>query len=97
MTAGAIALAGALRDQRKARLVGEQSFGKGTVQQFAELRDGSVLKLTIANWLLPSGDVIEGKGLAPDYEVPLTEEDIKNNKDPQLDKALEVIRSEIKR
>ncbi len=90
-------LAGALRDQRKARLVGEQSFGKGTVQQFAELRDGSVLKLTIANWLLPSGDVIEGKGLAPDYEVPLTEEDIKNNKDPQLDKALEVIRSEIKR
>lgn len=88
-------LAGALRDIRRVQLVGEQSFGKGTVQQLENLSDGSSLKLTTAHWVLPSGQVLENGGLKPDVEVKMTDEDIKNNRDPQLEKALEIARSEI--
>ncbi|MFA5386420.1 MAG: S41 family peptidase [Candidatus Paceibacterota bacterium] len=88
-------LAGALRDDRKIELVGTKTFGKGTVQEVVALTDGSSLKVTIAHWLLPSGHVIEKNGLTPDYEVNLTEDDIKNGKDPQLDKAIEVANSKI--
>lgn len=85
-------LAGALRDQRNIQLVGQQSFGKGTVQEIQDLSDGSIVKLTVAHWVLPSGHVLEGAGLKPDYEVKLTDDDVKNNRDPQLDKALQVMR-----
>lgn len=88
-------LAGALRDNRNIKLIGEKSFGKGTVQQLVPLRDGSTLKVTIAHWVLPSGKILENGGLDPDIEVKLTDDDIKNKKDPQLDKALEVVKSEI--
>lgn len=88
-------LAGALKDNRKIPLVGEQTFGKGTVQEVVPLTGGSSLKVTIAHWLLPSGHVIEKNGLTPDYIVTLTEDDIKNNLDPQLDKAIEIANSEI--
>ena len=88
-------LAGALRDNRKAKLIGEQSFGKGTVQEIVDLSDGSSLKLTIAHWVLPSGEVLEGAGLKPDIEVKLTDEDAEAERDPQLEKALEVLRAEI--
>lgn len=87
-------LAGTLRDNLKVKLIGEQSFGKGTVQQLENLRDGSSLKVTIAHWVLPSGQILENGGLKPDIEVKLTEDDIKNGRDPQLDKALEIIKSE---
>lgn len=90
-------LAGTLRDNRQAKLVGEQSFGKGTVQQLEELNDGSSLKLTIAHWVLPSGTVFENGGLKPDIEVKLTDDDITKKRDPQLDKALQLIKSEIAR
>lgn len=82
--------AGALRDNRGARLIGERSFGKGSVQELKELREGS-LKITIARWLTPKGDLIEGKGLEPDIRVEMTQEDIENNRDPQLDKAIEIL------
>lgn len=85
-------LAGALRDVRGIKLIGEKSFGKGTVQQVKNLRDGSSIKVTIANWVLPNGHILEGEGLKPDIEVKLTEEDADKGKDPQLDKALEVVR-----
>lgn len=85
-------LAGALRDQRKIPLIGQTSFGKGTVQEIQDLSDGSLVKLTIAHWVLPSGHVLEGAGLKPDYEVEFTEEDAQNDRDPQLDKALQVLR-----
>ncbi|OGY99640.1 MAG: hypothetical protein A2945_03270 [Candidatus Liptonbacteria bacterium RIFCSPLOWO2_01_FULL_52_25] len=89
-------LAGALRDQRSdVKLVGETSFGKGTVQQLENLADGSSIKITIAHWVLPSGHVLEGDGLKPDVEVEMTEEDYKNERDPQLDRAVEVLRAEI--
>jgi carboxyl-terminal processing protease len=85
-------LAGALRDQRKIPLVGQTSFGKGTVQEIKDLSDGSIVKLTVAHWVLPSGHILEGAGLKPDYEVKLTDDDIKKKRDPQLDKALQVLR-----
>jgi carboxyl-terminal processing protease len=84
-------LAGALRDHRKIPLVGKTSFGKGTVQEIQDLSDGSVLKLTVAHWVLPSGHVLEDAGLEPDYDVELTEEDLEKGLDPQLDKALEIM------
>lgn len=90
-------LAGALRDQRKIPLVGKQSFGKGIVQEIQNLSDGSLLKLTVAHWVLPSGHTLEGAGLKPDYEVELTEEDIEKERDPQLEKALEVLRDLMKK
>ena len=89
-------LAGALRDHYGVKLVGEKSFGKGTVQELFALKDDSKLKITVANWLLPKGQTIEENGLTPDFEVKLTEEDIENKKDPQLEKALEVLKQEIK-
>lgn len=85
-------LAGALRDLRGIKLIGETTFGKGTVQQLKELSDGSEFKVTIAHWVLPSGKTLENGGLKPDYEVKLTDEDINAKKDPQLEKALEVIK-----
>lgn len=83
-------VAAALRDQRGAKLVGKKSFGKGSVQESVELSDGSKLHVTIAKWLTPGGEVINGKGLNVDVEVDRSEEDINNGKDPQLDRALEV-------
>jgi len=85
-------LASALRDNREdVRLVGETSFGKGSVQELRGLRDGSNLKITVAHWLTPKGDLIDGKGLSPDVEVEMEEEDYKDNNDIQLKKAIEVI------
>lgn len=89
-------LAGALRDQRNIKIVGETSFGKGTVQEFQDLSDGSVIKLTIAHWVLPSGRILDHDGLKPDHEVKLTDADIENKRDPQLDKAVEILKSEMK-
>jgi carboxyl-terminal processing protease len=85
-------LAGALRDDRGILLVGKQSFGKGSVQEIENLRDDSSLKVTIAKWLTPKGDVIQGVGLKPDIEVTNTPEDEEKGLDPQLDKALEVVK-----
>ncbi len=88
-------LAGALRDDRGIKLVGERSFGKGTVQELFSLQDNSRLKITIANWLLPKGQTIEENGLTPDVNIAFTEADAKAGKDPQLEKALEILRQEI--
>lgn len=84
-------LAGSLRDNRKIKLIGEKSFGKGSVQQVVDLRGGSFLKITIAKWLTPKGNLISEIGLDPDIKVELTDQDLELNKDPQLEKALEII------
>lgn len=89
-------VAGALAERGRAKLVGEQSFGKGSVQDAQELQGGAGLHLTVAKWLLPSGKDINGKGLKPDIEVKRTEEDITSGRDPQKDRALEVVASIIK-
>lgn len=85
-------LAGALRDNRKIKLIGEKSFGKGSVQQMLDLRGGSFLKITVAKWLTPKGISISEAGLDPDVKVGLTDENILQGKDPQLDKALEIVK-----
>jgi len=89
-------VAGALRDVRGIKLVGEKTFGKGTVQEVKNLRGGSSLKISVAEWLTPAFHEINGKGLEPDYEVKMPE-DLKPGADPQLDKALEVLNEEIRK
>ena len=86
-------LAGALRDNRKVPLIGETTFGKGSVQEIHELAGGSSLKVTIAKWYTPSGASIDENGIKPDIEVKRSDEDINNEKDPQLDRAIEIIKS----
>ncbi len=85
-------VAGALRDHGLAQLVGQQTFGKGSVQSLENLSDGSAIKLTIARWLTPNGDQIDVIGLKPDFEVEITEEDVSAGEDPQLEKAAELLK-----
>lgn len=82
-------LAGALHDYKLTTLVGEKSYGKGSVQTILDLAGGSGLKVTIAKWITPNGKNISKEGIAPDVEVKLTEDDVKNKKDPQLERALQ--------
>ncbi|MCH7492545.1 S41 family peptidase, partial [Patescibacteria group bacterium] len=84
-------LAGALQDYDRAIILGEQTFGKGSVQDFEEFRDGSSLKLTVSKWLTPKGRSINEDGITPDIEVPFTDEDYNNDLDPQLDAAVALI------
>jgi len=84
-------LAGALRDDRQIKLIGEKTFGKGSVQEVENLKDNSSLKVTIAEWLTPSGKNINKEGLAPDIEIKLSQADFDANKDPQMDEALKII------
>jgi len=84
-------LASALRDNQGILLIGETSFGKGSVQEKVLLKDFSFLKMTIAKWLTPKGDLIENQGLKPDIEVKMPE-DSEEEKDLQLEKALEIIK-----
>lgn len=89
-------LAGALRDYKKATIVGEKTYGKGSVQSLSELSGGAALKMTIAHWLTPAGDFIDEKGLAPNIEVKLTTEDADKGLDPQFDKAVELLKGKKK-
>jgi carboxyl-terminal processing protease len=82
---------GALRDHNLATLIGEKSFGKGSVQEIIELPQDTAVKVTIAKWITPGGKNLHKEGLTPDIEVKRTEEDITNNRDPQLDRALEEV------
>lgn len=94
-------LAGAVHDSRKVPLVGEKTFGKGSVQQLEQFPDGSSLKVTIAKWLTPSGISISDTGIAPTVQVTLDPEGVQNGnvelgttgKDAQLDKALEIVKN----
>ena len=89
---GSEILAGALRDNRGILLIGEKSFGKGSVQEVQNLTGGSSLKITVAKWLTPSGQLITEIGLEPDIVVEITAEDYKEEIDTQLNKAIEVIK-----
>jgi carboxyl-terminal processing protease len=84
-------LAGALKDNGKAQLIGEKSFGKGSVQELVPLTQDTAVKVTIAKWITPSGKNLNKDGLVPDIEVKLTDDDITNNRDPQLDRALQEV------
>lgn len=80
--------AGALKDNNAAKLLGEKSFGKGSVQQIESFRDGSQIKVTVARWYRPNGQNIDKKGIEPDQKVVMTNDDFKNGNDPQLDAAI---------
>ncbi len=91
-------LAGALNDNDRATLVGEKTYGKGSVQEVVCLSPvfitndcpGASLKVTIARWFTPAGINISKEGIKPEFEVKLTDEDINNSKDPQLERAIEL-------
>ncbi len=84
-------VAGAMQDHKKAILVGEKSFGKGSVQEVLEMTKDTLLKITVAKWLTPNGHLIHEKGLNPDHEIKISTKDFEAKKDPQMDKALELL------
>ncbi len=84
-------LAGALHDYGIATLVGEKTFGKGSVQELIKITDDTSLKVTVANWFTPKGVSISLEGIKPDVEVPLIQKDYDAKKDPQMDKAVEIL------
>ena len=84
-------VAGAMQDHGRAKLVGEKSFGKGSVQEVVDITKDTLLKITVANWLTPNGHLIHEKGLTPDYVVEFTRKDLDEKKDPQMDKAVELL------
>jgi carboxyl-terminal processing protease len=86
-------VAGAIQDRERGPLVGMTTFGKGSVQNWIELNDNQgAVRVTIARWLTPDKRQIHEQGLTPEYEVELTEEDVEQEQDPQLDKAIEVLK-----
>jgi len=91
---GSEVLSGALRDHGRAKLIGEQTFGKGSVNHIRELSNGGALYVTIARWLTPNGEQIEGVGLVPDIPVTLSDDDIANNRDTQLFAAIDYLHQE---
>ena len=87
-------LSGALRDHKRAKLVGEKSFGKGSVQEALDLDKGAGLHVTVAKWILPNGDWIMGKGIEPDIKIEnkITEGNtLTKQNDSQLQKAIELL------
>lgn len=85
-------LAGALAEHDRAILVGETTFGKGSVQELVDITSDTALKVTVARWLTPLGNSISEKGVVPQYAIPLTLADREAGRDPQLEKALEILR-----
>jgi carboxyl-terminal processing protease len=84
-------LAGALKEQGVAKLVGVKTFGKGSVQELINVTPETSIKVTIARWMTPSGHNLSHDGLEPDYEVKITAKDLENKLDPQMDKAIEIL------
>ncbi|MDZ4206010.1 MAG: S41 family peptidase [Patescibacteria group bacterium] len=84
-------LAGALAEHGRAILVGDQTFGKGSVQELVNITSGTSLKITIARWLTPNGLSISEDGIKPDYLVKYTPADREASRDPQLEKAIEIL------
>lgn len=84
-------LAGALHDYKIATLVGDKSFGKGSVQQLFDVTPDTSLKITIARWLTPNGTSISHQGITPDIEVKITDKDIEAKQDPQMERAAQFL------
>jgi carboxyl-terminal processing protease len=84
-------LAGALQEHGVAKLVGTETFGKGSVQELVSITPETSLKVTIARWLTPNGINLSHEGLKPDFEVKVTEQDAAAKKDVQMDKAIEIL------
>lgn len=87
-------VAGAIQDRERGLLVGEKTFGKGSVQLIYDLSDGSSLHVTAARWLTPNRHQIDSAGLAPNIEIALTPEDREQGRDPQLEQAIRQLRQQ---
>jgi carboxyl-terminal processing protease len=83
--------AGALHDNGKATLVGEKTYGKGSVQEVIPITKDTSAKITVAKWLTPNGISISKEGITPDVVVPITDKDVANKVDPQMAKAVEIL------
>lgn len=83
-------LAGAMQDYNIAKLIGDQSYGKGSVQEVVNITEDTTLKITIAEWLTPKGTSISTKGLTPDYKIKYIKSE-EDKKDPQMDKAVDLL------
>ena len=83
-------LAAALRSNAEAKLIGSQSFGKGTIQDVVDFEDGSAAHITVKKWLTPEKEWIHDVGIKPDYEIERTSDDINAGLDKQLEKAIEL-------
>ncbi|MCH7483520.1 MAG: PDZ domain-containing protein [Chloroflexi bacterium] len=92
---GSEVLAGALQDHGRAQLVGDRTFGKGSVNHLRELSNGGALYVTIARWLTPDGDLIEGVGLTPDVQVDTTPEETGTGSGPQLYAAINLLQQQL--
>ncbi len=88
---GSEILAGALQDHNRATLIGEQTFGKGSVQEVTPIDSNSSLKITVARWLTPKGTSISDNGLTPDIEVKMSQDELAQGEDPQLKKAIKYL------
>ncbi len=87
-------VSGALHDNGVAKLVGVKTFGKGSVQDIVDLPGGAELKVTIAKWYTPNGKNINKEGIQPDVNISISDDDLKNNRDPQKDKAFELVKNQ---
>jgi carboxyl-terminal processing protease len=88
-------LAGALKDNHRATLIGSQSFGKGLVQKINTLSNNSGMNITISKYLTPNGTDINKKGIEPNIKVPFTEADYLAQRDPQLNRAIQFLKNEL--
>jgi carboxyl-terminal processing protease len=84
-------VSGAIQDDGRGKLVGELTYGKGSVQEYYPLSDGGLARITIAKWLTPKGRTIDKVGLTPDQIVPMTQADVTAGLDPQLDAAIQLL------
>ena len=87
-------VSGALHDNGVAKLVGVKTFGKGSVQDIVDLPGGAELKVTIAKWYTPNGKNINKEGIQPDVNVSISDDDLKSNRDPQKDKAFDIVKNQ---
>jgi carboxyl-terminal processing protease len=87
-------VAGALHDNGAAKLVGIKTFGKGSVQNIVHMPGGGELKVTIAKWYTPAGKNINKEGISPDVNIAISDDDLKNGRDPQKDKALQLVKNQ---
>jgi carboxyl-terminal processing protease len=92
---GSEVLSGALQDHGRAKLIGQQTFGKGSVNHLRQLSNGGALYVTIARWLTPNGTLIEGVGLTPDIKMDPTPADTEGKPGPELYTAIDLLHSEI--
>ena len=91
---GSELLAAALQENGRATVVGSRSFGKGTVNHARELTNGGAVYVSIARWLTPARNQIEGLGVTPDIEIVLTADDIEERRDIALFRAIDVLRAQ---